>query len=285
MKAKYQQHDVAVRGKIERIEYKTVNQKGKTVEKYANVYLPAGYTGEKPYNILYLMHGGGGNPDAWLDSSMLKNMLDYSFSVEEVDPCIVVTPTYYTEGNGEAGFEHEGEKTMIFQTELVRDLIPAVESAYHTFAETTDAEGLKKSRLHRAFGGFSMGSVTTWNAFLKNIDAFAYFLPLSGDCWAIERLGGKTHADETAKYLHDAVISSGYGPEDFFIYTLTGTKDIAYDQVSGQVAAMRKFPDTFVEAGGFGNGNFLWHFEEGAVHTYEWVCQYLYQALPYLFKK
>ncbi len=284
MKPKYVHHDVKVRGQIERLPYTTINQKGEKIEKYANVYLPAGYTDEKSYNILYLMHGGGGNPDAWLDSCPFKNMLDYSFSADGVNPCIVVTPTYYTEGNGEDGFEHEGEKTLLFQKELVQDLIPAVEGKYHTYAESTDASGLKASRMHRAFGGFSMGSVTTWNAFTENIDAFAYFLPLSGDCWAIERLGGKTHAEETAKYLHDKAVASGYGPDEYFIYALTGTKDIAYEQLYGQVMAMRKFPDTFIDATGFAGGNFLWHFEDDAVHTYDWVCQYLYQALPVLFK-
>ena len=37
-------------------------------------YLPYGYDDRKPYDILYLMHGGGGNPDAWLDSSARKGV-------------------------------------------------------------------------------------------------------------------------------------------------------------------------------------------------------------------
>ena len=284
MKPKFYYHDTKIRGHVEQIHYTAYNVKGEAVEKYANVYLPAAYDGEKRFNILYLMHGGGGSPDAWFDSCPLKNVFDYSIGEEGVSPCIVVTPTYYTAGNTPDDFAHEGEKTLLFQKELVRDLIPAVESKYHTYAKTTDAEGLKASRMHRAFGGFSMGSVTTWNALLENIDAFAYFLPLSGDSWIIEQLGGKEHGYETAKAIHDKVLASGYKPDEYFIYFMTGTKDIAYDQVKGQVNGMLQFPDTFIEATGFNKGNFLWHYEEGAVHSYEWVCNYVYQALPYLFK-
>lgn len=66
---KYTYHDVNKRGTIKQITYITKNQQGEDREKYANIYLPYGYDGadkEKRYNILYVMHGGGGNPDAWL---------------------------------------------------------------------------------------------------------------------------------------------------------------------------------------------------------------------------
>mgnify|MGYP001039188466 CR=1 FL=1 len=285
MKKRFTHGDANERGTIRQVTYQTVNEKGETVEKYANVYLPYQYDPEKPYNIFYLIHGGGGNPDAWLDSCSLKNMLDLSIQRGELNPLIVVTPTYYTEGTGKPGMEGEGEKTMIFQKELVEDLMPAVESAYHTYAQSTDLAGLKASRFHRGIGGFSMGSVTTWNAFLRNIDYIAYFMPLSGDCWAIEQLGGSTQSEKTAQYLHDAVIKSGYKPDEYFIYTATGTEDIAFKQLYGQVNAMLHFPDTFVDATGFGAGNFCYHFEEGGVHAYTDVCQYVYQALPCFFKK
>lgn len=63
----YQYHDVNFRGMIERISYRTTNPEGELLDKYANVYLPYGYDPEdstRRYNILYIMHGGGGNPDA-----------------------------------------------------------------------------------------------------------------------------------------------------------------------------------------------------------------------------
>ena len=285
MKKKFTHGDASERGTIRQITYTTRNEKGETVEKYANVYLPCRYDPEKRYNIFYLMHGGGGNPDAWLDSSPLKNMLDLSIQRGELEPLLVVTPTYYTEGTGKPGMDGEHDKTVAFQKELAEDLIPAVETAYKTYAETVDPAGLKASRLHRGFGGFSMGAVTTWNAFVYNIGIIGYFMPLSGDCWAIERLGGSSQSEKTARYLHDAAVKSGYKPDEYFIYAATGTEDIAFKQLYGQVNAMLRFPDTFKDASGFAAGNFCYHFEEGAVHAYPDVCQYVYQALPCFFKK
>ena len=92
MKKKFTHGDASERGTIRQITYTTRNEKGETVEKYANIYLPCRYDPEKRYNIFYLMHGGGGNPDAWLDSSPLKNMLDLSIQRGELEPLLVVTP-------------------------------------------------------------------------------------------------------------------------------------------------------------------------------------------------
>ena len=80
--------------------------------------------------------------------------------------------------------------------ELVEDLLPAVESKFHTYAETMTPAGFKATREHRAFGGFSMGSVTTWYAFIENLPYFSKFVPLSGDSWAIEQMGGETKTED-----------------------------------------------------------------------------------------
>lgn len=286
---KYQYHDVNFRGRIERVSYQTTNREGEIRSKYANVYLPYGYEAddtEKKYNVLYLMHGGGGNPDAWLDCSTIKNMLDYTISVGEVKPLIVVFPSYYKEAISRIGGpdgDLERENVKFFQKELAEDLIPAVEEKYNTYAEGITPEALKDSRLHRGFGGFSMGGAATWFAFQENMDYISHFLPLSGDCWTIEVKGGATKTAETARALHDFAIKSGYNTEQYFIYAATGTKDIAYEPLTRQIEEMKKYPDTFVYSEDYAKGNFHYLLAEGEIHSYEAVYQYLYCYLPYLF--
>ena len=287
---KYTYHDVHQRGTIERLPYNTRNIQGEVREKYANIYLPYGYDGgnkEKRYNILYVMHGGGGNPDAWLDCSKVKNMLDYMFDEGQVEPFIVVFPSYYKEKIGRVGppdREVERGHVLFFQKELIEDLIPVVEKSFNTYAEDTTKDALKASRGHRGFGGFSMGAATTWFVFTNNMDYFSYFVPLSGDSWELEAQGGLLQTEKTAKVLHDLVIQSGYGVEEFFIFTATGTEDIAYGALNAQVNAMRQHPDTFVEAKELNEGNFHYLFVPGEVHEYEAVNNYLYHILPYLFQ-
>lgn len=285
----YTYHDVNFRGTVTQVFYTTHNKAGALRDKYANVYLPHGYdrnNKEKKYNVLYVMHGGGGNPDAWLDCCKIKNMLDYCFDSGKVAPFIVVFPSYYKEKIGRVGppvGEVERENVLLFQQELSDELIPAVESQFHVYAENTTSEGLKASRSHRAFSGFSMGGATTWFVLMQNLDYFATFLPLSGDCWAVEARGGATHPEETAKLLHDTLQSSGYTPEDYRIFSATGTKDPAYTALEPQFEAMKQYPDTFRFSEDYNEGNFHYFFAPDYVHAYEEVYHYLYNFLPYIF--
>lgn len=282
---KYQYHDVNFRGTIERVAYKTTNPQGEPRDKYANVYLPCGYDAadkEKKYNILYLMHGGGGNPDAWLDCCKVKNMLDYCIDAKEIEPLIVVFPSYYKEKVSRVGRpDAAAERAMVqqFLPELVDELLPAVESKYHGYAQGVSDAELRAARAHRGFGGFSMGSCTTWFVFLQKLPYFSTFVPLSGDCWAAEVRGGETQPQETARLLHDAAIS---GPA-YRIFAATGSADAAAAALTPQIEAMKKYPDAFLFSEDPAAGNLHYEVAEGEVHAYEAVYNYLYTYLPHLF--
>lgn len=285
---KYEYHDVNFRGTVERVRYMTTNPAGERREKYANVYLPYGYDpadSEKRYNILYLMHGGGGNPDAWLDCSMVKNMLDYCFDSKEAEPFIVVFPSFYKEQISRVGppvAEVENQKVREFLPEVVSELLPAVESRFHSYAADVSEEGLRASRKHRGFGGFSMGSCTTWYQFLVNLPYFSVFLPLSGDCWAVEPLGGKTKSAETAELLSRAALDGLEAGLDFQIFSATGSEDPALGNLGPQIACMKEHP-VFAFSEDPAAGNLHYFVAEGERHAYECVYHYFYNYLPYLF--
>ena len=284
---KYQYHDVHFRGTIERVTYMTTNPEGEPRDKYANVYLPYGYDPAdkaKKYNILYIMHGGGGNADAWLDCCKIKNMLDYCFDAGVARPFIAVFPSFYKEKISRVGTpdaEVERTKVQQFLPELTAELLPAVESRYNVYAEGVSVSELRAARAHRGFGGFSMGSCTTWYNFLHNLPYFRTFVPLSGDCWVMEVKGGQTHPDETAKLLRDAAAVSGL---DFRIYSATGSKDPANEALTPQIEAMKQLTDVFSYSDDPAEGNLHYGVAEGEVHAYEAVYEYLYTYLAYLFQ-
>lgn len=127
--------------------------------KSAYVYLPYGYEEDEivRYNILYFMHGGGGNAGQFYNRSYaLNDILDHAIENGELDPLIVVTPTFYLPQDTDTGVSNAGQRVSVFHQEFIQDLMPDVESRYRTYAESTDEEGLEASRNHRAFGGFSM---------------------------------------------------------------------------------------------------------------------------------
>ena len=276
--------DVDQRGTIVRINYEATGFDGERWTKYANVYLPYNYDEAKPYNILYLMHGGGGNPDAWLDCSKIKNALDRGFAEGIAEPFIAVFPTYYnlipsshrTEGV-DASWEDGQIRT--FQKEFEEDLVPAVESRFHTYAEGTDLENLQKSRLHRAFGGFSMGGGTTWYVFLYHLDIVGTFLPLSGDCWEIEPMGGRLKPVETAALLAERTRAKGFTGKDFKIFAGTGDKDLGLQTMSPMLEELKKYPDVFAM-----EDNLFLAVKEDAVHAYEEVYHHVWHYLPQMFK-
>ena len=287
---KYQYHDVNFRGTIDRVTYATTNPEGQPRTKYANVYLPYGYDPadkQTKYNVLYLMHGGGGNADAWLDCCKVKNMLDYCFAEKLAQPMIVVFPSFYKEQIsrvGEPVADVERTKVLQFLPEVTAELLPALESRYNTYTADTSPEGLRASRAHRGFGGFSMGSCTTWYNFLQNLPYFRTFLPLSGDCWVVCSKGGELHPAETAKHLCDAAAAAKAEGLDFRIYAATGDQDPADPAMTPQIEEMKKYPDVFVYDEDPTKGNLHYAVAEGEVHAYEAVYNYLYSYLPYLFQ-
>lgn len=268
-------------GTVESIKYDAVNLTKGTDVKYMNVYLPYGYSpadASRKYNVLYLMHGGGENENTILggpgQNKELKKILDNMIENGDIDPLIVVTPSTY---KGK-------DDTALFHEELVNTIIPLVETKYHTYAGTASKEDLKASRDHRAFGGFSMGSVTTWYTYINCLDYFKYFMPLSGDSWVLGQGGGSSKAKETAEYLAKIAKNSGYKPMDYYIFCATGSLDIAYSNLKPQVDAMKQLKDSFIYSSDMKKGNFYFIVADGGTHAWNWVNQYVYDILPDLFK-
>jgi len=268
-------------GTIETLTYTTPNLNQGLDTKKLHVYLPYGYDAAdktRKYNVLYLMHGGGENEDLIFggpgQSKSLKRILDNMVARGDIEPLIVVTPTFYGGKNDVA----------LFHEELIETIVPLVETRYNTYAASASKEDLKASRAHRAFGGFSMGSVTTWHVFVKALDYFKYFMPLSGDSWALGERGGGGDPAKTAEFLAQTVRNSGYGPQDFYIFSATGKQDIAYPNMKPQIDAMRQWSDVFRYSADPAKGNFYFMVAENGTHTWYWQNQYIYNILPDLFR-
>ena len=174
--AKFDTGETPEAGTLEELVYETkaYATDGRSVEKRALVYLPYGYDPDKNYNILYLMHGTGDDENYWLKTHAYnKTMLDNMIAQGEIDPLIVVTPTFYVEDDCMDGLD---ALTFSFREELRNDLMPAAESRYSTWAKTPDDAGFAASRDHRAFAGLSRGAVTTANSVLcGSLDYFSWY--------------------------------------------------------------------------------------------------------------
>ena len=143
---------------------------------------------------------------------MLDNLIYYG----EVQPLIVVTPTWYVEDDCEGNLD---PLTYSFKQELRNDLMPAVESAYSTYAETCDREGFAASRSHRAFAGLSRGAVTTLHSVFNGcLDLFSRFGTFSGSRTPVEYFAEHIQSEE----CKDLSIDYWYVSSGTFDFTLAG---------------------------------------------------------------
>ncbi len=270
-------------GQIIQIEYEThdyTTTSNGIITKPAYVYLPYGYDekdGDTRYDILYLMHGWGMTADNFFNSGMsqIVNMLDNLIEQEEIPPVIVVSATFDTE-NQPQDFSRSVNEIAVFHNDFRDDLMPYIESRFHTYAEGTTEDDFQNSREHRAFAGFSLGAVTTWYQFVYNLDCIKYFAPMSGDCWILGTYGGRDRPAETTEYLEDIVRDSGLKNDDFYIYSGIGTNDPIWEQVDNQMQEM-SLSDIFTSE------NLCYAIKQDGRHDMDACEEYLYHALPIFF--
>jgi enterochelin esterase-like enzyme len=134
-------------------------------ERRAIVYTPPGYESSgTAYPVLYLLHGGGGDEQAWIDRGRANYIFDNLIATGEAKPMLIVMPngvpanaaapadrpfsadTDRTDTRGPAAMT-----TGQFEESLVADVIPFIEDRYRVIPGAD----------HRAITGLSMGGYHT----------------------------------------------------------------------------------------------------------------------------
>ena len=267
------------KGRVERLEYDSFTydkNDNRPIHKGAWVYLPYGYNESEKYNVLYLLHGGGFTEEWWLKMfpdtvTILDNMNEKKLC----EPCIIVTPTFYY--GDEDKHTQDESRCENFKNELRKDLIPAVESKYSTYAEKdVSEENLIKTREHRAFAGLSLGSMTTYRAaFYNNYDLFSWYGPFSGCCGPFG-----DHDKEVSRICETLENGYGKGLELDYMFCCNGDKDLAFEEhkdIMGRALQQSRY----LEQG----KNYDFFIIPGGVHDMKAWQLHLYHALQIFFKK
>jgi enterochelin esterase-like enzyme len=155
--------DGVPRGKLEMVTY---TSKSVGADRNMNVYTPPGYSKEKKYPVLYLLHGIGGDETEWQRFATPDVLLDNLIADGKAVPMIVVMPNGRAQKNDRAEGDvfRSAPAFATFEKDLLEDLIPAVESRYSVQAD----------REHRAIAGLSMGGGQSLNFGLAHLDTFAW---------------------------------------------------------------------------------------------------------------
>jgi enterochelin esterase family protein len=233
------------------------------------VYTPPSYkqSAEK-FPVLYLLHGGGGDEDAWTTLGRTPQILDNLIAAGKAKPMIVVM----TNGNpGDAAAT--GDRPVVkpgsrqdepfnmgsgkFEESLVKDVIPFVEKNYRVISN-------KESR---AVTGLSMGGIQTMNLAFNYPETFSYYGVMSMGLVDMTRFG--VTIDEKARDEDlEKLKASGYK----LYWIACGNKDFLYQSVLD----LKKFLDER-------NFTYIYRESEGG-HTWDNWRIYLSEFAPMIFK-
>lgn len=183
-----------------KVEHETYDSKSLGFERKLTVYMPPGYTKDKKYPVLYLLHGSGDDETGWLQKGSANVILDNLYADGKAQPMIVVMPFGYATRPGEptpkpnATPDERRAAAGAFQKDLLDDVIPFIDSHYPTIAD----------RDHRALAGLSMGGGQTMRIGPTHSDTFAYLGVFSA---GLPRAGG-AEGDPLASYPEPDVLNA-----------------------------------------------------------------------------
>jgi enterochelin esterase family protein len=207
-------------GNVEHVWYYSA-ENGMTRRMY--VYTPYGYdrTDKKTkYPVLYLLHGGGGDEDAWATLGRTCQILDNLIAKGKAKPMFVVMPNgnpnqYAAQTLGIPVKQDVKQYASGFDnySSLVSDILPYIEKNYPVI----------KDRKGRAVAGLSMGGGQSFYIAFRNVDTFANVGIFSSGLIGSSAIGGAPfNAEEhfpgmystPAKYNRFDVIYLSCGEDD-----------------------------------------------------------------------
>ena len=138
-----------------------------------HVYTPPGYetSGDQQFPVLYLLHGTGGSEANWTNEGRANFILDNLIACDAAVPMLVVMPygRAYPQISRESGSIGFRENIELFEQDLLKDVIPEIESNYRVLLD----------RDNRAIAGLSGGGGQSLAIGLGNLDTFGWIAGFS----------------------------------------------------------------------------------------------------------
>ena len=170
------------------------------INRRLTVYTPYGYEAnpKAKFPVLYLLHGAGGDEEAWSSMGRTAQILDNLIAKGLAKPMIVVMPNGNPNQQAAQTFGlptteydwRDPANRNLYVQSLVEEIVPFIEKNYRTVA--------KKS--HRAIAGLSMGGGHTIAASGMYPDKFDYICPLSMGAKRTDELDAQLQGIKKAGY-------------------------------------------------------------------------------------
>ncbi|GAB2498304.1 esterase [Algoriphagus taiwanensis] len=238
---------------------------GLGMDRRITIYTPPGYEkSNESYPVLYLLHGAGGDEEAWINLGRTAQIMDNLIAEGKAKPMIVVMPNGNVIQDGAPG---EGSKNMYKpQFMIPKTMDGTYEGAFEDIIKFVESNyRVKADKANRAIAGLSMGGYHTLHISRYYPNTFDYMGLFSAAIMPREDATGKVYSnfDETLQ----AQMDNGYK----LYWIAIGKTDFLYDANQQYIAKLdsMKMPYEYVES----EGGHIWR---------NWRI-YLSQFAPRLF--
>lgn len=258
----YKVNDVP-HGTVSRIWY---NSPTLGMDRRLTVYTPAGYeTSGKRYPVFYLLHGMGGDEEAWIALGRTSQILDNLIAQGKAKPMIVVMT------NGNAAQEAApGESSLGFAApnmNMPKTMEGSFETAFPDVVKFIDKTyRTVKSKQGRAIAGLSMGGYHSLHISKQYPDMFNYVGLFSAAIMPNKDAKSPIYDD------FDAKLKTQFAKKPALYWIAIGNKDFLYQANNDY----RKMLDE--------NGYKYEYYETGEGHIWKNWRIYLTEFAPKLFK-
>ena len=254
-------------GTVSRVWYESPTLKA---TRRLTVYTPPGYeTSKESYPVLYLLHGVGGDEEAWISLGRTAQILDNLIAAGKAKPMLVVMTNGHTSNQAAPGESSKGLYKPIMMTPDVgsgnmersfQDVVSFIEGRYR----------VKKEKASRAIAGLSMGGSHTLFISANLNNTFDY-VGLFSAAYRLNRNDGQTVPAVYADYEKNLEKQRDNGYKLYWI--AMGKTDFLYQTA----VDFRKMLDEK-------KVNYVYRESEGG-HTWSNWRLYLSEFAPMLFER
>ena len=251
-------------GSVSKVWY---NSPSLGMDRRLTIYTPPGYeTSGKRYPVFYLLHGMGGDENAWTELGRASQILDNLIASGEAEPMIVVMT------NGNAALQAApGESSLGFAaptTQLPKTMDGSFESHFPEVVKFVDSNYRTiKSKKARAIAGLSMGGFHSMQISKEYPDMFDYVGLFSAAIMPREGADSPVYANIDEK------LKKQFAKNPALYWIAIGDSDFLYQ---ANVDFRKKLDE---------NGYPYTYYETPDGHIWKNWRIYLTEFVPQLFKK
>ena len=145
------------------------------MQRRLTVYTPAGYDKGKDYPVMYLLHGAGGDEDAWTTLGRAAQIMDNLIATGKAKPMIVVMPNGNTNCQAAPGAWSKGMYMPSFRGSLDQPALASMDESFMDIVNYVESHyKVVKDKKHRAVCGLSMGGGHSFAISRRYPDTFDY---------------------------------------------------------------------------------------------------------------